>query len=98
MKAAQILKIVSMCNQLYQHQTQSELCSQTMQAYNIANLRSPFYQHHLQSELRKDMTRVYPQLDITPLHVQSGYARMTDCDNTQSIIINISWNPNCEKI
>ena len=80
-----------------QHQTQSELCSQTMQAYKIANLRSPLYQHHLQSELRKDMTRVHPQLDITPLHLQAGYARITDCDHTQSIIININWIPNCEK-
>ena len=55
-----------------------------MQAYKIANLRSPFYQHHLQSELRKDMARVHPQLDIKPLHLQSGYARIKDCDHTQS--------------
>ena len=62
------------------------ICSQTMQAYRIANLRSPFYQHHLQSQLRKDMARVHPQLDNKPLHLQSGYARIKDCDDTQPIL------------
>ena len=30
------------------------------------------------------MMRVHPQLDVNPLHLQSGYARIRDCDHTQT--------------